>query len=80
MMFHNVFHDVLHGFHNVLLCLVSCAMIGICTCTICLQSATFRPPITAGIDDNAAGIGNNAKGTGDNAAEIVNNATKVIPC
>ena len=66
-----MYHNVLHVFHDVLLCL---------TMFCDVQQVTQR---SAAADclrdcDDAAGIGDNSAEIGDGAAGIIDNATNVI--
>ena len=72
-----MYHNVLHVFHDVLLCL-----------TMFSKSRNDRhrrisDPAAADSlrdHDNTAGIGNNSTEIGDGAARIIDIATNVIPC
>ena len=78
-----MFHNVLHVFHDVLLCFMFCESHNNWLRLIGARPVTDRlrdRDNAAGIGDNSAEIGDNSADIGDGAAGIVDIAANVIPC
>ena len=71
-----MYHNVLHLFHDVLLCLTSHETIGVASSTT--ANRLRDRDNAAGIGNNSAKIGNNSAEIGDNYAEISDGTAGIV--